>query len=268
MVSEARQIKVSNQVGRGEQTKPRLSQSEQSELVKNRGSTNKVLNDHLGNFPIPPSSSSSSSLSPDFEEDLSLINNAGIPNPDTIIDIRTNGTTKESHYPKYYRKDSMSGNTIGTTELSFVEDSPDKPCVAWSDQNVSQHPKYYNSTDTVPSASTLTNPGQFYDQNNHYVDITGPRTDANVDDLCYTDKDGDKICLQNDKLQNVAPAVVNDVSNCGFLNNIGLLEYSNRVNEGDEKVANGGFLYDKVQGSYNRTAYSTPLGPQSLSCSL
>ena len=28
---------------------------------------------------------------------------------------------KESHYQKYYRKDLISGNTVGTTELKFAE---------------------------------------------------------------------------------------------------------------------------------------------------
>ena len=77
------------------------------------------------------------------------------------------------------------------------------------------------------------------------------------------------MCLQNDKLQNIAPSVVNNVNKCGFLNSIGLLEFSNRINETDEKVTNGGFLYDNVQGSkkINET-YSKPLEPQVLACNL
>ena len=159
----------------------------------------------------------------------------------------------------------MSGNTIGTTELLFSDINSKKPYLAFEDYNVSQYPKYYKSD----FKGGFTNPGKFFDQNNQYVDITGPRSNANVDDVCYTSKDGEKVCLQNDKLQNVAPAVVNNVNKCGFLNSIGLLEFSNRVNENKEKVNNGGFLYDKVQGSkkINET-YSKPLEPQVLACNL
>ena len=90
--------------------------------------------------------------------------------------------------------------------------------LAWSDDNVSQYPKFYKSD----FDGGLTNIGSFFDQSNRYVDITGPRTDANVWDICYTDKEGEKVCLENDKLMNVAPQVVDNKRSCGFLNDYNL----------------------------------------------
>lgn len=237
----------------------------ENNLVESRGDSSLPHNDKLGDFPIPPSSSSSTRLSPDFQEDLSIINNVSIPNKDIIDVVRTTISTNDSYYPKYYRKDNMSGNTVGTTELSFSGVTSDKPSPSFTDYNVSQLPKYYKSD----FKGGLTNPGDFFDVNNNYVDITGPRSVANVDELCYTSKEGEKVCLQNDKLQNIAPKVVNNVSSCGFLNNIGLLEFSQKINESDEKVSNGGILYNNVLGSTGiNSLYSEPIKQPILDCSV
>lgn len=219
--------------------------------------------DNLGDFPIPPTTSESSSLSPLFKTDLTALNN-GLPKSNAIVDeIRTVNPSKGSHYPKYYRKDYLSGNTIGTTELKFAGKMLNESSVSWSDENVSQYPKYYKSD----FEGGLTNPGSFFDQNNQYTDLTGPRTDANINDVCYKSKQGEIVCLENDKLQNIPPSLISDVNNCGFLNSIGLLNYSNRINETGEKIMNGGILYDNVQASkpVNETP-SVPIQPQVLPC--
>lgn len=217
----------------------------------------------LGEFPIPPTTSNSSSLSPVFETDVTRMD-SGLPSSNQVeVEYRNTVPSSESHFPKYYRKEYLSGNTVGTTELKFAGYSVDKPSVAWSDENVSQYPKYYKSD----FEGGLTNPGSFFDQSNQYTDLSGPRTNASINDVCYKSKSGERVCLENDKLQNIPPSLVTDRNNCGFLNSIGLLEYSNRINETGEKIMNGGTLYDKVQGSkpINETP-SAPLKPQVLSC--
>lgn len=219
--------------------------------------------EELGDFPTPPTTSESSSLSPAFEKDLSILS-SGLPSSSEVVDeIRSGFPSAESHFPKYYRKDYLSGNTIGTTEMKFAGYTVDKPSVAWSDDNVSQYPKYYRSD----FDGGLTNPGSFFDQNNQYTDLTGPRTDANINDICYKSKQGETVCLENDKLQNVPPSLISDVNSCSFLNSIGLLEYSNKINETGEKIMNGGILYNNVQGSkaVNETP-GIPLQPRVLSC--
>ena len=217
----------------------------------------------LGDFPVPPTTSTSSSLSPIMGTDLSCVNNGLPSSPDLVNELRTTDPSPESHFPKYYRKDYLSGNTLDTTELRFAGYELDESSVSWSDENVSQYPKYYKSD----FEGGLTNAGAFFDQNNQYTDLTGPRTDASINDVCYKSKEGETVCLENDKLQNVPPSLISDISNCGFLNSIGLLEYSNRIKETNEKIMNGGILYDNVQGARNvNETPSPPLKPQSLSC--
>ena len=63
--------------------------------------------------------------------------------------------------------------------------------------------------------------------------------------------------------------MISDISNCGFLNSIGLLEFSNRIKEHGERVNNGGFLYDNVKGSKKHNeVYSKPLQPELLTCNI
>ena len=93
------------------------------------------------------------------------------------------------------------------------------------------------------------------------------RSTSNVGDVCYTSRDGEKVCLDNKQIQNVPPSLISNKSNCGFLNSIGLLEFSNLIYEDKERVNNGGYLYNKVKGSkkYNET-YSEPIKQQVLTC--
>tara|TARA_B110000495_G_C22953990_1_gene558785 strand:+ start:457 stop:1299 length:843 start_codon:yes stop_codon:yes gene_type:complete len=238
-----------------------ISVSEENILIENRGDPVKTT----GNFPIPQSSTISKSLSTDYPEDLSIITNgATIDNQDIIVEERSSITPmNESHFPKYYRKDNMSGNTIGSSEYKFAEVDNLKSSHAWSDQNVSQYPNFYTSQ----IKNGLTNPGDFFDVNNNFVDTTKPRSTANVGDICFMSKEGENVCLDNSRVQNVPPSLISDVSNCGFLNSIGLLEFSNLINEDKERVNNGGFLYGNVKGSKKHNeVYSEPIQQQVLSC--
>jgi hypothetical protein len=227
-------------------------------VISNRG-------DILGVFPIPQTTTLSKNLSPTGPTDLSIITNGSIiNNSDIILESRYNHESmNDTRYPTYFRKDNMSGSTIGTTEYMFAEVDNLKSNRAWSDTNVSQYPSYYTTNDT----GGLTNPGAFFDQNNKYVDLTSPRSEANMGDVCYTSREGETTCLQNDKLYNVPPSLISDTNNCGFLNSIGLLEFSNNINENKENINNGGYLYDKVQGSVKHNErYSIPIQQESLSC--
>ena len=236
-----------------------ISVSEEDILIENRGAPVKVT----GDFPIPQTTTQSKSLSTNYPEDLSIITNgATLPSKDTVNIVRSKDTPeKESHFPHYYRKDNMSGSTIDTTEYHFAEVDNLKSSHAWSDENVSQYPGFYTSQ----VKDDITNVGAFFDVNNQFVDTTKHRSTANVGDVCYVSKEGEKVCLDNKNIQNVPPSLVTNRSNCGFLNSIGLLEFSNLVNEDKERVNNGGFLYDKVKGSkkYNEV-YSEPIQQPSM----
>ena len=240
---------------------PIVTAERESKIIDNRGPDVK----ELPSFPIPETTTHLLPLSPDVVEDLSIITQGAVlPAKPTLSEIRSGVVKDESHFPKYYRKDTMSGNTVGTTELAF-SGHIDEEAIAWSDENVSQYPTYYKSD----FKGGLTNVGAFFDQNNQYTDITGPRTDAQVGDVCYVSKEGEKVCLENDKLQNIPPSLVSDVNQCSFLNSIGLLQYSNRIDASQERVSNGGFLYDNVRGSKkNNETYSEPLFGQVTQCQI
>jgi len=238
-----------------------ISVSEEDILIENRGLPVKTT----GNFPIPQSSTISKSLSTNYPEDLSIITNgATIPNKDIVDIVRAEKVpSEESHFPEYYRKDNLSGNTIDTSEYKFAEVDNLKSSNAWSDENVSQYPNYYTSQ----LKDEITNVGAFFDVNNNFVDTTKPRSTANVGDVCFVSKEGEKVCLDNKNQHNVPPSLISDKSNCGFLNSIGLLEFSNLIYEDKERVNNGGFLYGSVKGSkkYNEV-YSEPIKQPTLSC--
>jgi hypothetical protein len=240
-----------------------ISVSEEDILIENRGDPVKTT----GNFPIPQSTTTSKSLSTNYPEDLSIITNgATIPNKDTVNIVRSaTKPLQESHFPEYYRKDNLSGNTIDTSEYKFAEVDNLKSSHAWSDENVSQYPNYYTSQ----LKDEITNVGAFFDVNNNFVDTTKPRSTANVGDICFVSKEGEKVCLDNKNQYNVPPSLISDKSNCGFLNSIGLLEFSNLVNESKERVNNGGYLYGSVKGSKKHNeVYSEPIQQQVLQCQI
>jgi hypothetical protein len=238
-----------------------ISVSEEDILIENRGDPIKTV----GNFPIPQSTTISKSLSTDYPEDLSIITNgATIPNKDTVKIVRAAKVPlKESHFPEYYRKDNLSGNTIDTSEYKFAEVDNLKSSHAWTDENVSQYPNYYTSQ----LKDEITNVGAFFDINNNFVDTTKPRSTANVGDICFVSKEGEKVCLDNKNTHNVPPSPISNKSNCGFLNSIGLLEFSNLIYEDKERVNNGGFLYGNVKGSKKHNeVYSEPIKQPVLTC--
>jgi len=241
-----------------------LTVSQEDILIENRGNPVKVM----GSFPIPQSTTKSKSLTTNYPEDLSIINQgATINNSSTIVESRSdpNSLQEESHFPKYYRKDNLSGSTIDSSEYKFAEVDNLKSSHAWSDENVSQYPTYYTSQ----IKDELTNIGAFFDVNNNFVDTTKPRSTANVGDVCFTSKEGVNVCLDNNRLHNIPPSLISDKSNCGFLNSIGLLEFSNLINEDKERVNNGGFLYGTVRGSKKHNeVYSEPIQQPVLSCQL
>ena len=237
------------------------------ELVKDRGVVNKQVSD----FPYPDTTSTSKELSTSQLNNISNVVEKSVQadtskSNDTILEKRTGEPVKsKSHIPTYYRKDNLSGNTVDSGEHQFAEVDNRKSSHAWSDENVSQYPTFYTSD----VKNELTNVGQFFDTNNQYADTTYPTSTANVNDVCYVSKEGDKVCLDNKRLHNIPPSLITNKSNCGFLNSIGLLEFSNLIYEDKEKVTNGGYLYGQVQGSMKHNErYSTPIKKQSLTCNI
>ena len=253
-----------------------LQHVETQDLVEDRGVVNKDVID----FPYPNTTSESYELSANSFNNISNVAEKGtteysektdksvkgLINKDSIVEKRTGPPVKsESHIPTYYRKDNLSGSTIDSSEYKFGEVDNTKSSLAWSDQNVSQYPNFYTSQ----VKDELTNIGAFFDKNNQFADKTYPKSTANNDDGCYVGKSGEKVCVNNTRLYNVPPSLIYDVSNCGFLNSIGLLEYSNMINETKERVNNGGTLFGSVRGSKKHNeSYSPVIPPQVTTCSI
>lgn len=136
---------------------------------------------------------------------------------DIIRDTTDNINKKRIHLPEYYRKDRLSGNTLGSEEYRSFKIHNEDPDNSWTDEDVSRYPKYYNSD----VQNELTNVGMFFDKNNKYNDKSSSNTEVLVSDGCYVDKLGNQFCEDNTRLQNIPPSLITDVQNCKILNSIG-----------------------------------------------
>lgn len=176
--------------------------------------------------------------------------------------------TKERMYlPDYYRKDTMPMNNIDTEEMRpFVTDE-NVPETSWTDENVSEHPKFYSAT---TKHDRLTDIGSFFDHNNQYNDTTSPNTLTLPSDNCYLDKRGGKFCLDNTRLQMIPPYLITNPRDNYSLNTIGMYKDFNRVPDDPNRVSNGGSFYGKVRGSksFKNETYDTPLTDPTDSCQL
>jgi hypothetical protein len=174
-------------------------------------------------------------------EDLSL------PKGDknlTITRTDLSDLKQRMYLPDYYRKDRLSGNTKGSEEYRpFLTDEKTSES-SWTDENVSEHPKFYNSDVT----DNITNIGSFFDKNNQYNDSTSAKSIALPPDKCYLDKMGNQFCEENTRLQNIPPKLISD-PNSPVLNTIGYYKEDNIIDDMKDKLINGGIFYDKIKGS-------------------
>ena len=194
-----------------------------------------------------------------------------LPNGDDIINIIRNKDTpdnmtkKRVYLPDYYRKDRLSSNDIGSEELRSFNMNNDESESSWSDDNVSEHPKFYTSD----VKDELTNIGAFFDKNNQYHDKTSSNTNVLTSDKCYTDKNGERFCMDNTRLQLIPPQLITDPQNCYALNDVGLYKERNDTVFNDKKVINGGRFFNSIVASeVNNETFDKPIDIQSGSCQI
>ena len=84
-----------------------------------------------GKSPFPMNNADK--FKPNNSRDLKIIRNSDIP---------LNMTRDRMYLPDFYRKDRLSGNTVGTEEFKQFELNKDKAESSWTDKNVSEHPKF------------------------------------------------------------------------------------------------------------------------------
>ena len=166
-------------------------------------------------------------------------------NLDIIRETSAEDIKTRMYLPDYYRKDRLSGNPDKTEELRPFLMNKDKSEGSWTDQNISEHPKFYNSE----TKDELTNIGSFFDTNNNYVDKTSPNTDTLVMEGCYTNTSGDKFCEDNTRLQLIPPRRMKDPNNSLTLNTIGPYKNNRRIDDMKDRVINGGIYFDNIKGS-------------------
>ena len=158
------------------------------------------------------------------------------------------------------KKDTISPNPSGSTELRFVEETPK---TAWSTVNVSQHPKHYTSN----FESELLDTSGFFNKDNFFHDKTSPYSKNSLPDRCRQGDKGEVLCNYNNRLQLIPPTLIEDKENNLVLNSIGqqkgdifkTIDASN-VNTvqnnsyqvwgyENEKLINGGIYFDNVTAS-------------------
>ena len=158
------------------------------------------------------------------------------------------------------KKDFISPNPEDTTEYRFIDENMK---TAWSNINVSQHPKYYTSD----VQDEKINIGGFFNKEKLYNDNTSPNSITTLPERCRVGVDNEVLCDFNDKLQLIPPKLIEDSDNNGVLNSIGnnifkSVESTNydNINDNhyqvweykDEKSINGGSFFNGVFGSSDK----------------
>ena len=113
-------------------------------------------------------------------------------------------------------KDFISPDPNGSTEYRFVNESPKS---AWSEVNVSQHPKFYTSD----IKNEIIDPSKFFNTNHFFHDNTSPDAVSQLPDRCIEDENGNIFCNYNNRLQLVPPSLVTNIEGNLVLNSVGTL---------------------------------------------
>jgi hypothetical protein len=163
-------------------------------------------------------------------------------------------------YPKILVKDTLSANTIGTSELHAFLPDTDQPYKSYSDTNVSQFPTFYTSD----IKNELTNVGKFFDKKHKYVDTTRSSSSAYIDDNCYIDGNNEITCVDNTRLHNIPTKSTEVFSQCEAMKDSG----NYKLDKSTESVSTGLSFYDSVFASskMNETFSSFSGGPIIREC--
>ena len=180
-------------------------------------------------------------------------------------DVPLNMTRDRMYLPDFYRKDRLSGNTSGTEELRKFELNNDKSESSWADENVSEHPKFYNAD----IKDELTNIGAFFDKNNQYNGKSSKNSESLTTDRCYKSKNGETFCEDFTRLQNIPPSLIKDPQSCYALNSVGMYKDMDLSDDRNDRVMNGGMFFNGINASQKRNeTYSKPITPQMGDCAI
>jgi len=202
-------------------------------------------------FPIPALSDISQQLT---NMKNTVLKTVGLEQKPLYI-IRNKGLNNVVRLPNPKNEiETVSANPVGSTEYSFVGENTGK---AWSEVNVSQHPKNYTSN----VKDELTNVGKFFNEKVRFNDITSPNAINNLPDRCFLNQDDEVLCNFNNRLYNIPPklsetnqvtqSIGKDITKSVTSENvISIQNNPHQVWKYDtDKVMNGGELYGNVTGS-------------------
>jgi hypothetical protein len=202
-------------------------------------------------FPIPALSDISQQLT---KMKNTVLTTVGLEQKPLYI-VRNKGLHNVVRLPNPKKEiETVSANPVGSTEYSFVGENTGK---AWSEVNVSQHPKNYTSN----VKDELTNVGNFFNEKVRFNDITSPNAINNLPDRCFLNQDEEVLCNFNNRLHNIPPklsennqvtqSIGKDITNSVMSDNI--MSIQNNPHQvwkyDNDKVMNGGELYGDVIGS-------------------
>ena len=194
---------------------------------------------------------------PNNSRDLKFIRH----NSDTPLNM----TRDRMYLPDFYRKDRLSGNTVGTEEYKHFELNKDKSESSWTDKNVSEHPKFYNAD----IKDELTNIGSFFDKNNQYNDKSSTNSESLTTDRCYQGKNGETFCEDYTRLQIIPPSLIKDPQSCYALNSVGMYKDMELSDDMNDRVMNGGNFFNHVNASkISNETYAQPISLQEGSCNI
>ncbi len=188
------------------------------------------------------------------EIEPSVIDTINHKNGNKLIEVN------EAHTPEHFLKDTISENTIGTTEYYFAETESNVSSNPWSDKDVSRYSKYYTSD----IKGDLTDIGSFFDKTNQFVDTTSPRQDIIVNNECSINDINNIECLDSSRLYNKAPIITNNKNY--VISDRRKLERRN--NSKNKKVTNGGIFFNNVVGNTISNKYSRTIPDQLSKCSM
>jgi len=179
-------------------------------------------------------------------------------NGDEVDIVRDGKPSSEANYPKYIAKDTLSANTLGSNELhKSHEKEHSKPYDSFTDENVSQYPKFYTSD----LKNEISNLGKFFDKKNRYVDTTSPNSSAYVDDSCYIDGNNEMTCIDNSRLQNIPPKNMRKYNQFDIEDTIG----NYKIDGSKDGVMTGSFFYDSVYAASKKNETFSPFIGGSIS---
>lgn len=245
---------------------PKITISENQIYSPVNSTSNKLSTPRIYDFYIPQLTNPQVPLSQNIhnnQTNANILTRNTFLNSDEVDIIRKELKDNNEHkYPKYILKDTLSANTIGSTELYNSGDKDyTKEYKPFTDENISQYPGFYTSE----LKNEITNIGQFFDKKNRYSDTTYSNSSAYINDDCYTDSKNNIICIDNTRLQNIPPKNTDMNGSCEIEKTIG----NYKIKESKDSVMNGLSFYDSVYASSKKNETFSPFIKSSVSeCSI